>query len=544
MRLSKLFGSRESFFVLCTTFLATALTNFDAAFLYDDLPNITQNAAVTGFSPGSWAAWWRVIAESPALARAVANLSFAWQWWLSPESPAAFHLFNDLLHALAALAVFFLTQLLLEVHGPARWSGRTRTELAIFGALLWALHPIQTQAVTYAVQRMSVLAGLFSALCLLAYLRARHRDWRAGYGWAALCYGLALLSKENAAVLPVIAVLYELTIAPAEPSQVRRRRWAALALACVPPLVIAGWYAAQSAAHFSLGVLPNRDFTLGERLLSAPRMYLRYAGDLALPVRLALDHPVSASRGLFDPWTTLPSLLIVGMGAAVATRAGRRGSAAAFCALAAALALLPETSFLNLRLYFEHRLYLPSLFVLPFVPAGMLSLAEKRLPDLPPRRLAAAGVLVLAFCAAASAARNRDWRTPVSLWQSNVAVYPQSATAQTNLGSALIDEGKVAQALPSLEEAARLDPGDAGIRYNLGRGYFGVEQYAKAESELRACLKLNANYPDAAHLMALTMERQGRVDEAASFYKRALDTNPSDEAAAANYRAFLQEQTQ
>lgn len=532
-----------SWLVFALVLAVTATTNLDASFVYDDVPNISGNPAIIGFSPGSWEAWGRVLRESPAPGRIVSNLSFAFQWWMTPGSPRAFHLVNDVLHALAAVVLFWLIVLMLRKHGPTEWTEQRRTLLALFGALLWALHPIQTQAVTYVVQRMSVLAGLFSACALLAYLRVRAGEGsNADYAWSTVFYLLALLSKENAAVLLVIVGLYELTLGGAEPAPWRRTRWIGLGLACVPPLAIAAFYANASSAHFAAGALPNRDFTLFERILSTPRMYLHYLAELVFPMWLAVDHPVTPSRGLLSPWTTLLAWVISAVGCGWAARIAFRDSVIAVCALAFVLALLPESTFLNLRLYFEHRLYLPSLFVLPLIPVAGLHLWEKYRPAASARPPAVGGLVLIALCAVATGARNRDWQGPVRLWRSNVEIYPESVTAQTNLGSALIDADQATEALGPLHKAARLDPNDAAIRYNLARGYFGVGDYLKAAAELEVCLELDPRDPDAAHLLALSMERLGEMDKAGRFYRRALKTNPADETVALNYAAFLMEQ--
>src|SRR3990172_3676940 len=292
------------FLIIFTVFYAS---NYDGGFVFDDEPNITKNPAITEFEPGSFSTWTRAAFHSPARLRPIPYLTFAWQWWISGNDPAPFHFVNDLLHAAAAGALFFLILEFLAAHPPDVEPDRGRQRrIAFFGALLWGLHPVQTSTVTYIVQRMAVLSALFSFLGLYLYLLGNRMKSLRAYAGAFLCYLFALFSKENtAAVLPVVFA-YEWMLTPREDAR-REKRMTALAGAALLAVAMALLYAWDSPTHFALGTLPGRDYTLLDRIISAPRAYLRYLGLLVFPVRQALDYGLSPSKSLLEPWTTLPA---------------------------------------------------------------------------------------------------------------------------------------------------------------------------------------------------------------------------------------------
>ncbi|MEW6778060.1 MAG: tetratricopeptide repeat protein [Bdellovibrionota bacterium] len=514
-------------------------SNRDGAFLFDDRPNIAENKAVTGFAPRSLESWEKAAFHSPARLRPLPYLTFAWQWRLHGQNLAAFHAANDLFHGLAAALLFLFLLELFHRHLPKLPGKIEPWHLAAAGALIWAVHPAQTQAVTYVVQRMTVMAGMFSFAALWLYLHARRVNSKKTYAAAAASYFLALLSKESAAALPVLVLLYELVAGSGEDPSVRRKRLILLSLSLMPPVLMATGYAALSGAHFGAGQLPGRTYTLADRVLSAPRAYWKYLGLLLFPKNLALDHGMSVSQGILSPWTTLPAWLagIPVLGTFFwLLRSDKK--VVALGPLCFVLALAPESTFLNLELFYEHRLYFPSAFLLPLIPPGFLQLAEQR----PPFKIAAALALIfLAFAATTrTISRNRDWQSPVRLLEKNAVVTPENARVHYNLGQEFVREGKIEDALPHYLRAEEL--GYAEAPFAIGTAY---HQLGKAEEAMKAYERALTKHPHPSEVwlnLGLLAKQMRDPERAEKAYTRAIQEDPENASAYSNLGNLLREQ--
>lgn len=498
-----------------------AATFGEGAFVLDDKPNISENAAVTGFDSADPAAWKAAAFDSPARLRVLSNLSFAIQWELVGHDPRSFRLVNAALHGLAALVLLWVLVELLALHLPGKKEHERRL-LAAAGALLWALHPVQTQAVDYIVQRMSVMAGLFVFLSAALYFRARRKGGAVLYGASLPAFLAALFSKESAATLPVVLMLYEWLLAPEESPRARRLRWTALALACLPPLAVALAYAAISGQHFSAGALPNREFTLVERMLSAARMYWAYLGVLLWPEGLAPDHAVSPSRGLFTPartfWAWLGLLGVV----AAAVLGRKRVPALSFAALGFIAVLGPETTFLNLELFVEHRLYVASAFVIPLVPLGLDRAFSGRAPVAVP---AVAGVLLVVL-GTLTALQNRHWRSAPAILTRNVEVEPANGRAHYNLGQEYGRRGEWVRAVEHYERAEALGVDEAPFAIGFAAHHLG--RWSDSLAAFRRALEVHPRKGEALFNLGLTYRRVGDYEKAVHYYREAIEHDPDN----------------
>lgn len=408
------------------------------------------------------------------LHRWLPRLTLAVNHALGGLAPAGYHLVNLVLHAVAALLALGLALEALARAAPDLAPDRRR-RAALLAALLFAVHPLQTSAVTYVVQRMAVLAGLFALAALLAWARAgRAEGTRARAGWVGLSAGaafLALSSKESAAALPLLVLAWEGLVVGDLPARLRRHALpvAAAALASLGVL----WLAASRYPLERAPDSPVPDLALAERLLTQPRVLAHYLGRVALPWPgwLHLEYGVAPSRGLIDPPATLGAiLLLVGLVAAVALLR-RRAPAAAFGVALFLLGLAVEQTVLPLDLAFEHRLYLP-LFGLALAAGWGL---ERALGARPAGPWPVAGPLVL-LLAAGAVARNETWRDPVALLEQDVAAWPALTRPLLNLGAARYERGDLDGAEAALRRLVALDPGDA-------RGWSNLCQVAVARGD-------------------------------------------------------------
>lgn len=396
--------------------------------------------------------------SSGPLGRPVAMASFAANHALGLFSTPALKATNLGLHLLNGLLVFLLLRALLARRAPT-----DRLHPDTFAALLavtWTLLPIHISAVLYIVQRMTVLATTFSLLALLGAVHGRallaSRPRRGALLLALgllVAFPLAIFTKESAATTLVALVLIELFFF--RPAQARPLLAALVfltaallaALALAPPDFLASGYA-------------GRAFSLGERLLTEPRvlgLYIR-AVFLPGPGDLGLFHDdLVVSRSLLAPAGTLPALL----GLFAALVASIAAASSRYWAVAFGLAFflgghLVESTVLPLELYFEHRNYLPAL--------GLLIALAGALPALPlrPRLLAAVVATWLLVLAAATAYRAATWGDEGRLLEASARHHPASISAVTDWGEYLLARDP-ARALASVAAAAQAAPANTDV---------------------------------------------------------------------------------
>jgi protein O-mannosyl-transferase len=516
-------------------------------------------------------------ALAPAVAgfplhRWLPRLTLAVNHALGGLEPAGYHLLNLALHLASALAALALAGEVLARTDPALDPSRRR-RAALLAALLFAVHPLQTSAVTYVVQRMAVLAGLLALLSLHAWARARRspggegpsaRARAAWLAWAGAAAFLALSSKENAAALPLLVVAFEALVVGGLAARLRRHPLpaAAAALAAVAAVALAAArYPLERAADSPVPAL-----ALGERLLSQPRVLLHYLGRVAVPWPgwLHLEYGLAPSRGLLEPPATLAAMLALAALVAAAWWLRRRAPVVAFGVAFFLLALLVEQTVLPIDLAFEHRLYLP-LFGLALAAGWGLERAAARVG--PGRRWGPWPVALplLLLLAAGAVARNEAWRDPVRLLGQDVAAWPGLPRPLLNLGAALFERGDLPGAEAALRRLVALDPSDArgwsnlaqlavargdpaaaiglaergveadrdcfSCRQNLGAALLLAGQPERAVEALRGALLVRPEEPLAWAAYATALRAAGRPEEALAAARRAVALDPASPAA-------------
>jgi len=425
--------------------------------------------------------------------RVIPQITFAIDHLLNRGSMLQYHLTNIIIHALTAIAIFFLTTgILATPAGRERHHFFSSTFFAFFVALLWALNPVQTNAVTYIVQRMASLCALFYITAVACYLHARltdNRIKRVMFFAATAFFSLAaFLSKENSATLPVTFCLAEfILISPAPLHRwfkgISLRKWLMLAffILLMLPLLSQPWQ------HIVNGY-DIRHFTLKERLLTELRVVAWYLSLLALPLpgRMCLDHDFTISSSLFSPATTFLSLLFHITILVAAIKKHRELPLLSFGIAWFYLNLAIESTFVPLELVFEHRLYLPSVGFFLILMYGYDFLCQRidgrQHPDF--KKMA---LLFLVMLASASSLlttlRNNDWKDSLTIYHDDVIKYPQNPRAAENYALVL---------------------GRAG-RYD--------ESIAMAQKSISLGKKNHENYIDASSIILNNLALQGKTDD-------------------------------
>jgi tetratricopeptide (TPR) repeat protein len=470
-------------------------------FHLDDTVVITGEPAVTHFQLYSGSR------------RFLGDLSFAISYRLSGERTLGYHLVNVAIHVANALLVFALAASLL---GTAR-APRARA-IAWLTALLFAVHPIQTQAVTYIVQRYASLACLFFLLATLAYVRFRLAAGARAAAWYALFLasaGAAFWTKENSLVLPLVLVLVEVAFFSAP---LHRR-----VLFFAPFLLGGVWLAV------AIGLTPERldamtridtEMSRQDYFLTQLRVVAAYLRLLVLPVGQNVDHDVEISRSLLEPAVLLAAALHLA-NLALATFAVVRGrrdrpllAVAGFGVVWFYVTLLVESSFIPIvDVMFEHRVYLPSVGFFLAV-AALLAMV----PRLSGERAWVALALALALpLGALTIARNRVWSSHLALWTDAAEKSPRKPRALNNLGVALLEQGDLAAAASLFERTLRADPSSAKAWFNLGEARQRLGDCGAAMPAYERFVEFEPDYPDTYRHLAECWALRGRPDLAAQF---------------------------
>lgn len=379
-------------------------------FLFDDFPNISQNPAVQPDEAGDFL---KVFQSEVSRSRPLALFSFAVNFWFHGLDVVGYHYVNILIHiANAALLYFLLLRLPWggSTTGEAEpgYDSRRRT-LIFLAVLLWALNPVQTQAVSYIVQRMTSLATFFYLAALLSFCRFRQGDLPAHRAMLVigLCFVLGLASKEMIITLPAGLLLFDLCFFNRRPA---RKEWLLLALAGAVILLAGYLYLGNRLFPDWHAVYPNRNFTPWQRLMTQWRILWHYLEIFAWPQpsRLQLTYDPVISRGLLTPWTTLAGLLAIPAALAGAWLLRHRHPLAACAIFFYFLTQAVESTHLNLEVAFIHRLYISSLFL----PAALISMIPTRFN----RYTGLACLLLIGLWSYWTVERNVEWQHPESFW--------------------------------------------------------------------------------------------------------------------------------
>lgn len=407
-----------------------------------------------------------------------------------------YHLTNIFIHLLAVTTLYFFLQGLFTRTTLREHRSFLPTTLVIIGVCgLWGLSPVQTNAVTYLVQRMTSLMALFYLLAMTFYLYGRTASPGANRNLhLLLCAGsaaLAFISKENSATLPLALLLLECTIInPGSATRflagLKTRQWLCIGMVLLIALPIPLKILGEMVNSYG-----GRPFNCAERLLTESRVVVWYISLLALPLpsRMNLDHDFLISRSLLSPPTTLLSIILLCLLVATTFKYRHKSPLLTFGVFFFFLNLLIESTVVPLELVFEHRLYLPSVGFFLALAGGfdlLLSRYHDKFGEFPDYRPFWVGlVIILSISSILTTLRNNDWQDPSTLYADSLSKSPGKPRAYANYGMALGRQGFCDKAVPILEKAISL-----GTRNN--------EQYLASANNLLNCLKLTAGPSQAA----------------------------------------------
>ncbi len=505
--------------------------SFTGVFVFDDLPTIIRNETIRGPH------WLRALTppiDTTVSGRPVANLTLALNYAFGRLDPRGYHVVNLLIHLCAGLALFGVVRRTLLLPALRARFADTAPTVAFLVALLWIVHPLQTEAVTYVVQRVESLVGLFYLLTVYAFVRQAQchlmDDTSGRRRWTVVALAtcaLGMATKEVMVSAPLFLLLYDRTLVAGSFRAAWRQRW---------PL-----YAGFAATWILLGWLVlgsnSRTGTAGLGTASAWQYLLTQCYAIVQYLRLAVvPHPLVFDYGkslIANPVDVLPrAILIAGLLVATVWAVARKSPWALLGAWFF-LILAPSSSFVPVatQTVAEHRMYLPLATVLVVVTLGAVHWFNRR------------ALLLVSMLATVLGGvtiwRNADYHSELRLWQVTVARRPTNPRAQSTLGQTLFNLGQTKEAIACYQEALRLDPDHFEAHNNLGIAFLDAGRLADAYPHFAAAARLRPEYAQVHSNLGMALNSLGKPEEALPFCERAVQLEPTYAEARSNLAVVL-----
>jgi tetratricopeptide (TPR) repeat protein len=515
--------------LLLVTAIWLAWSNsWNGPFVLDDLSSIAENRSLQNFTSFNWlfppATSGETVSGRPFL-----NFTFAINHAIHGLDVRGYHVGNLLIHTVSALLlVGILRRTLSRI---LRATAPTINWIATAIAAMWALHPLQTMAVTYLAQRAESLAALFILGTLYCFIRAtsstRPSRWLMISGLSCL---LGVLTKETAVIAPILILIYDRAFI----STTFRRAWTShsryyLSLAATW-VVLSALVLLNSGRGNSAGF--GSDISAWNYLLTQSEALVIYLGKIVWPTSLVFDHGTPVATNFGEVWwqTIAITSLVITAGWLLRTRpiAGLL-AAGFFIMLAPSSSIVPVST----QTIGEHRVYLA--LAAPVIAIGLLLIRLNLRVGL---GLCASVAVLLGFT---TFNRNAVLADPIALWTDTVAKRPDNPRAYNNLGAALTIGEDLPAAKSAYRHAIALNPRHAYAHLNLGILLARESNWADAAPHFQAAVAADPQLASAHLSLALALTELGRASEAFPHYERAAELDPTSTDARIGYaRSLLQ----
>lgn len=510
--------------------VAAYANSFSGAFVLDDVGSIGANPSIHQLTALS-----RILSPprdgETVSGRPVLNLSLAISYATGGDKQTwDYHATNLAIHLLNALLVWAILRRTFQLPVLRPQMGDAGAILAWSIALLWTVHPLQTESVTYIVQRAESLASLFYLTSLYGVLRGSQSNRPAlWYLVAVVSCWLGVATKEIVMTAPVVVLLYDRTFLSGSFCEALRRRW--------------GVYAGLMASWLLLAILVGSTGLLTRRkemgtpdvwsyALSQPGVILYYLRLSLWPHPLCLEYgwPVARTLG-----SILPATLAVGSLATATIWGLCRGRKWGFLGAWVFLLLAPTSSVVPLRqLIFEHRMYLALAGIIASVVIGVYLAGRSlcRRSGLTANAGILLGVMATTLVAVAfgllTARRNDAYGSELSIWQDTLRKSPHCALVHYNVGACLSRLRRWPEAMEYYQDALQIDPRFVPAHNNLGQILANNGHWREALDHYRVAIEIDPDDYFVHNNMAMALARSGRPDEAVDHHQIAARLRPDD----------------
>lgn len=556
--------------IICVIGFLIYSNTLNAPFVFDDDGNIVYNPAIRSLQSVYDAS---TVKEPipPAVqhllkTRVIGYLTFAANYKFHALNVIGYHIINLIIHIATALLVYmfvlytFRTPFFINCNCTKDDIGIKYSMLIpLFSALIFISHPVQTQAVTYIVQRFTSLATMLIMLSLVCY--AKFRLYSPSIFIKAIIYTtsltsavVAMLTKEISFTLPIIIVLYELMFF----NDILKKRILYIIPFLLTMLIIPYNIFTASGAGIDSGTLNKAISAMAEPTLTIPdyvftqlTVLLTYIRLLLFPMNQSLDYdyPIYHSffiQPVFLSFIVLFIFLILATALLYCSKKVKPEEGSGFRLISFGIfwffiALLPESSVLPLAdVIFEHRIYFPSIGLI--VAGTTLAITfEQRLRkgSLPAGKVIIPILAVTVFTLSVAAyVRNGVWQDGVRLYKDTVRKSPLKARSHSSLGIFYKRQGRTAEAERELLIAIQLDPNLYTPHYSLGLLYGEQGRIEEAIRELSIAVRLGTNSSPAHNNLGVAYVLQNRFKEAVREFQIAVNLDPNSSEALKNYETY------
>ncbi len=522
---SKLYLLVVIIFIFLSSF-AVYFNSLPNDFVYDDIPQVWANPWIKDFrhlpeifSKSVWS--FQTGTKTSNYYRPLMHTFYMFSYHIFGLNPWGFHLVNILFHAGVSILVFIVTMKLLKKFLFS--SSDSYLLPSSIAALLFASHPIHTEAVTWIAGLPDLSFTFFYLLSFYFYMRYRDGH-KKNYLLSLSSFSLAALCKEPALTLPIILIAYDFIVKnPNDHLSERMKRY-------LPFVLIAGVYLVLRY-HALGGFAPEKghqELSIYQYAINVFPLFTRHLEKLLLPLNLNafhVFHPISSifeAKGFLSLIITMAYLICVFI-------AFKKNRLVFFGLVLIIVPLLPvlyipafgETGFA------ERYLYLPSSgFV--FLIALLLAWARVNRPAVF-RILIGTMILIVGIYSAATMSRNTVWKNDYTLFTDTIRKSPDGKLPRSRLGGVFFNKGRIDEAIEQYQVAVQLDPDSAISHYNLGLAFSSKGQIDKAIDRYAAALQLDPDFADAHSGLATAYFKKGEFDKAIEHYEAALRLDPNNE---------------
>jgi protein O-mannosyl-transferase len=501
--------------------------SFTGPFLFDDLRSIPENQTIRHL----WPIWQPLSPphRTSVDGRPLIKLSLAVNYAIGGTAVQGYHALNLIIHILAGLTLFGIVRRTLLQPKLRERFGAVADKLALAVAVLWTVHPLLTESVTYVIQRTESLMGLFYLLTLYCFIRAaespRPRVW---YGLCVTACALGMASKEVMVSAPLMVLLYDwVFLAPSFRELWRRRIALYLGLAATW-LILASSLVGTFRPVVGFEIL---SLTPWDYLKTEAGVIVYYLRLCFWPYPLVIDYsdwPIA--RSLND--ILVPGIVVVGLLSATIW-SFRRRPWLAFLGAWFFLILAPTSSFLPIlgEVIAERRMYLPLVAVTTMVVIGIHSWAGRR--SLPVFIALAVGLGFL------TVHRNEDYRSEITIWSDAVTKRPGNSQAEDHLGITLGEAGRIEEAIGHYENAVRINPNYAEAQNNLGNALTRTGKIPEAIEHLERAVRVAPDFPEAEYNLGVALAQEGKFSEAINHLEHSLRIQPDNAEGCCNLGVVL-----
>ncbi len=504
-------------------------------FLFDDHASIVRNLSIRRVMPLTRSLWGPQ--DSPTAGRPMANLSFALNYRADRLEVVGYHVANVMLHVLNSFFLFALIKRTLVSYPWSEHYRRLASSIALTVALLWALHPLQTETVAYVTQRTELLMALF----FLATLYSARRLWDAkspiaGLFWQSICVvscTLGMASKEVMVVAPIVVVLYDFTVFELPASELFKRRKHLYWMLAATWGVLA-WLMASNPRSQSVGL--GFSITPLEYLTTQFWAISNYLWLAIWPAQLCGDYGILK---ITEVGVWLPGFVVVVSLVGLSLWAWFRWRIFAFLGGWFFLILAPTTSILPIASepVAERRMYLPLaaimvLFVIALVEAtrrwGDAHSQQASSSEFASRIFLTVFTLILALVyAGVTYSRNQVFRSELAFWTDVTQKRPMNSRGFNSLGLAHLEDKRFDEAIVAYQRSIELDPYNADAQMNLANIFQSQKRFEESRQHLDLALQANPKHVYSMMNLGVWYSVQGNIEEALECFDRAQTMNPA-----------------